>query len=94
MNKEIEFKTFEVKKDEWSSSQFVSETFTGNLDQDQVLLKIDRFALTTNNITYCAAGDSFGYWGFFPAEEGFGRVPRSEERRVGNECRSRWSLYP
>ncbi len=51
MNKEIEFKTFEVKKNEWSSSRFVSETFNGNLEQDQVLLKIDRFALTTNNIT-------------------------------------------
>ncbi len=47
MNKEIEFKTFEVKKNEWSSSRFVSETFNGNLEQDQVLLKIDRFALTT-----------------------------------------------
>src|SRR5690554_7913934 len=22
-----------------------------------------------------------------------GRLPRSEERRVGKECRSRWSLY-
>ena len=23
-----------------------------------------------------------------------GPTPRSEERRVGNECRSRWSAYP
>ena len=101
MNKEIEFKTFEVKKDEWSSSRFVSETFTGNLEQDQVLLKIDRFALTTNNITYCAAGDMFGYWGFFPTEEGFGRVPvmgyadvvasNHSDVQVGERL---WGFYP
>ena len=27
------------------------------------------------------------------AESGFERVVRSEERRVGKECRSRWSPY-
>src|SRR2546426_11921539 len=26
-------------------------------------------------------------------QEGFTRIPRSEERRVGKECRSRWSPY-
>jgi hypothetical protein len=101
MNRDIEFKTFEVKKDEWSSSRFVSETFTGNLEQDQVLLKIDRFALTTNNITYCAAGDILGYWGFFPAKEGFGRVPvmgyadvaasNHPDVQVGERL---WGFYP
>jgi hypothetical protein len=40
-----------------------------------VLLGLDRFALTSNNITYAAAGDMLDYWGFFPAEEGWGRVP-------------------
>ncbi|MDI2595433.1 DUF2855 family protein [Pseudomonas sp. 681] len=32
----------------------------------EVVLKIDRCALTTNNITYAAYGDSMNYWGFFP----------------------------
>ncbi|MCP1495721.1 hypothetical protein J2Y86_000428 [Pseudomonas migulae] len=32
----------------------------------EVILKIDRCALTTNNITYAAYGDSMNYWGFFP----------------------------
>ena len=42
----------------------------------EVLLKVDVFALTANNITYGVAGDSsIGYWQFFPAPEGFGRVP-------------------
>ena len=29
----------------------------------------------------------------FSLESPFSLVPRSEERRVGNECRSRWSPY-
>src|SRR5262249_21301596 len=28
-----------------------------------------------NNITYGVFGDMMSYWGFFPAEEGWGRVP-------------------
>ena len=42
----------------------------------EVILKIDRCALTTNNITYAAYGNSMSYWGFFPAgEEGWGHIP-------------------
>lgn len=41
----------------------------------QVVLRVDRFALTANNITYASAGDLLGYWAFFPAEDGWGRVP-------------------
>ncbi len=41
----------------------------------QILLRVDKFALTANNITYGAAGDSIGYWKFFPAKEGWGRIP-------------------
>ncbi len=32
----------------------------------EVILEIDRCALTTNNITYAAYGDSMSYWEFFP----------------------------
>ncbi|MGF6090260.1 DUF2855 family protein [Pseudomonas sp. 18173] len=42
----------------------------------EVILKIDRCALTTNNITYAAYGDSMNYWGFFPTGlEDWGHVP-------------------
>jgi hypothetical protein len=41
----------------------------------QVLLHVDHAALTANNITYGAFGDLMGYWGFFPTEDGWGRVP-------------------
>lgn len=32
----------------------------------EILCKIDRFALTANNVTYALAGDRIGYWKFFP----------------------------
>lgn len=42
----------------------------------EVILKIDRCALTTNNITYAAYGNSMNYWGFFPTGlEQWGHVP-------------------
>jgi len=37
------------------------------LENGDVLLKVDSFAYTANNITYAVAGDMVGYWQFFPA---------------------------
>src|SRR6187551_51828 len=45
------------------------------LEAGEVLLEVERFALTANNITYGAMGEAFGYWRFFPAPEGWGRIP-------------------
>jgi len=36
------------------------------LAEGAVRLRIDAFALTSNNITYAAFGDAMNYWGFFP----------------------------
>jgi hypothetical protein len=41
----------------------------------QVLLGIDAFALTANNVTYAVFGDAMGYWKFFPGHGEWGRVP-------------------
>src|SRR5690606_19118190 len=39
-------------------------------------LKLDLFALTSNNVTYAAMGEGMlGYWDFFPAPAGWGKVP-------------------
>ncbi|MBS0455229.1 MAG: DUF2855 family protein [Proteobacteria bacterium] len=46
------------------------------LAANQIRVRIESFALTTNNITYAAFGDDMSYWGFFPSgEEGWGIVP-------------------
>ena len=37
------------------------------IEEGQILVKIDCFAYTANNITYAATGDIIRYWEFFPA---------------------------
>jgi NADPH:quinone reductase-like Zn-dependent oxidoreductase len=44
-------------------------------DDGEVVLRIESFAITANNVTYGVAGDSIGYWKFFPAPDGWGRLP-------------------
>ena len=41
----------------------------------QALLRVDTFGLTANNVTYAVMGEAMSYWDFFPAEDGWGRVP-------------------
>ena len=63
--------------------------------QGQVLIEVEKFALTANNITYGVVGDRLGYWKFFPAEDdwgiipvwGFGRVVESQCAEVATGAR-------
>jgi len=41
----------------------------------EVVVEVSAFGLSSNNITYAKTGDALGYWGFFPAEEGWGSIP-------------------
>jgi len=66
--------TFAVRRDDWSQGRFERAPLAP-LAAGQVRLRLDRFALTSNNITYAAAGDLLDYWGFFPAEPGWGHIP-------------------
>ena len=45
------------------------------LEPGQARLAVDTFGLTSNNITYAKFGDAMSYWDFFPAEQGWGRMP-------------------
>lgn len=46
------------------------------LQDGEVVLKIDRVAVTTNNITYAAFGEAMQYWEFFPTgEPEWGHMP-------------------
>jgi hypothetical protein len=65
---------FEVRRDDLRVTRFAEEPLADPAP-GEVILRIDRFALTANNITYAVAGDMLSYWKFFPAEAGFGRVP-------------------
>lgn len=41
----------------------------------QILLAIDKFAITANNVGYALIGDSFGFWNYYPAEQPWGIIP-------------------
>lgn len=46
------------------------------LEVGEVLLSIDRFAFTANNVTYAMFGDAMHYWQFFPATDpAWGVIP-------------------
>ncbi len=47
----------------------------GSLGAGQIRLRIERYAVTANNITYAVFGDMLAYWEFFPTELPFGQVP-------------------
>jgi hypothetical protein len=48
---------------------------TADLAPGQVRFAVESFGLTANNLSYAVFGDELGYWRFFPASEGWGRVP-------------------
>lgn len=93
--------TLEVNKDDWTNTRLVSADLPESLAQDEVLLAVDRLALTANNISYASAGEALGYWRFFPTEEGWGRIPamgwanviesRHPEVEVGERV---WGFFP
>ena len=42
---------------------------------NEILVAIDKFVMTANNVTYAASGDMFGYWQFYPTgEDPWGKV--------------------
>ena len=66
---------FLVHKDQLSRTEWQTEPDVALQDGD-IRVHIDRFALTSNNITYAAFGDAMNYWSFFPvAQEGRGVIP-------------------
>ncbi len=75
MTDAVEVSTFEVKKSNWGETRVVTEPLGGTMADGEVLFRVDRLALTANNISYAGSGDALGYWGFFPAENGWGRIP-------------------
>jgi NADPH:quinone reductase-like Zn-dependent oxidoreductase len=65
---------FLVDKSDWKQHRFDAVPVP-EIGDGQVLFRVDRFAFTANNISYALAGDMLGYWRFFPAPEGWGRLP-------------------
>lgn len=69
-------KCMQVDRGDLSKVRFVEMPDPMGLQlNDEVVLHIEKFALTANNITYGVAGDMLGYWKFFPADMPWGEIP-------------------
>jgi uncharacterized protein DUF2855 len=85
---------FLVAKDDLHRCRFLDGE-APELEPGQARLRVASFGLTSNNITYAMFGEAMSYWSFFPAEEGWGRVPVwgfadvSASRRDGLEVGTR-----
>ena len=72
-----QIQSLQTDKRDLAHTRIVTQT-QGDLQPGQALLKISRLALTTNNITYAAFGDTphLRYWNYFPTEDaGWGPMP-------------------
>src|ERR1700716_864453 len=68
---------FIVARNDLQQSKFIETQLpdAAALPDEALLIKIDRFAFTTNNITYAVLGDQLKYWQLSPAPENFGNIP-------------------
>jgi hypothetical protein len=67
--------TLLVQKNDLASTRLETAEDTPLAD-GQIRIRVESFALTSNNITYAAFGDAMNYWQFFPTgEEGWGTIP-------------------
>ncbi|MDO6558776.1 DUF2855 family protein [Paraglaciecola chathamensis] len=57
---------FQVKQQQLTQERVVTTPVIDSIDEGQILLKVERFSFTANNITYGMMGDKLGYWQFFP----------------------------
>ena len=68
---------FVVARDDLQQSKVIETQLpdAAALPDEALLVKVTRFALTANNITYAVLGDQLKYWQLFPAPAGFGNIP-------------------
>jgi len=59
---------FQTLKSDLTKSRIINADLP-IIEDGEILLKIESFAFTANNVTYGVAGDTIGYWKFFPAAQ-------------------------
>lgn len=66
----------EIRRSSIGEAEVLTEPIA-ELAEGQIRLRVDRFAVTANNVSYAGAGDMLGYWDFFPSSDPttWGRVP-------------------
>jgi len=65
---------FLVRRDDLTQTE-VREEAPAELAEGEARMRVEKFGLSSNNITYAVIGDTLRYWELFPAPEGWGRIP-------------------
>lgn len=75
---------FEVERDSISESRVVQIDDAPDvvLRTGQVLIEVQQFALTSNNVTYALVGEDLGYWSYFSEDGPWGVIPAWGTGRV------------
>lgn len=63
-----------VRRDDFDRVE-VREAATPTLEPGEIRLSVERFGITSNNVTYAYLGEAVNYWDAFPAPAGWGRIP-------------------
>jgi len=89
-----------VDRDDYRKTKLV-EVDTPLLADGDVLVSVDKFGLTANNVSYAVSGKAIGYWGYYPADNNWGKVPvwgmadivesKCEGIKVGERI---WGFFP
>ena len=58
---------FQTLKSDLTQSRIVDSNSV-SIHEDEIAVRIESYAFTANNVTYGVAGDTIGYWKFFPAK--------------------------
>ncbi|MDJ0359990.1 DUF2855 family protein [Rhodococcus sp. H29-C3] len=80
---------FQIDKTDPARTRLIEvtpEDYAASIGGGDVLVRVDRFGLSSNNITYVVLGDRFGYWKFFPAAPG--------QDDGGGEGADEWGVMP
>ena len=66
---------FVVARNDFQQCKVITTQLPDALPGEALLVRVDRFAFTANNITYATLGDELKYWQLFPAPKEFGNIP-------------------
>ena len=66
---------FEIERRDIRVTRWANTSVPTSLNAGEVLLTLERAALTSNNVSYALSGEMLDYWGFFPTEPSWGRLP-------------------
>jgi hypothetical protein len=76
MTEQSDFQRLLMRRDQLDRMRIEVNDAVPEPAADEIVLRLDRFALTTNNITYAAFGEAMKYWDFFPVEGAdWGQMP-------------------